>query len=256
MNFLWLFSYGQLHKNSSFMKTKIKVAVANRKPRNINCDTLIIRIQIRRSLLLTFEPSHDFLRWSRESERLGEQFFNYGADSLLTLKILRLWQHPNEHIKHVFLLLDSSAYTLLCFFFKIRTFMSKILETENKFQHRWWKNDYAGTASICHFCFQVTETFQRQSTLALVRNSVFIQAVYVCGKLKRRIALPRRLQIKWQRPSLYLPSPIYTLIQDLKWFFFLPCKWFACSCTYKQYRWTCSCEASRLGTVFFHHLGF
>lgn len=118
MNFLWLFSYGQLHKNSSFMKTKIKVAVANRKPRNINCDTLIIRIQIRRSLLLTFEPSHDFLRWSRESERLGEQFFNYGADSLLTLKILRLWQHPNEHIKHVFLLLDSSAYTLLCFFSK------------------------------------------------------------------------------------------------------------------------------------------
>jgi len=255
MNFLWLFSYGQLHKKSSFMKTKIKVAVANRKPRNINCDTLIIRIQIRRSLLLTFEPSHDFLRWSRESERLGEQFFNYGADSLLTLKILRLWQHPNEHIKHVFLLLDSSAYTLLCFFFKIRTFMSKILETENKFQHRWWKNDYAGTASICHFCFQVTETFQRQSTLALVRNSVFIQAVYV---VNWKEGLHYLEGCRSSDRGLHYTSPLPSILSSRTWndFFFLPCKWFACSCTYKQYRWTCSCEASRLGTVFFHHLGF
>lgn len=127
-------------------------------------DALILRIQISKSLLLNSQTSHDFLRWSRDFEKLHLWFFNYGVGNLWTLKIPRLLQHPNEHIKHVFLLLHSVvsfAYTHV--FFKIRPFMSKRLETENNFQHGWWKNDYANTASICHFCFQVTETFQRQT---------------------------------------------------------------------------------------------
>lgn len=127
-------------------------------------DALIFRIQISRSLLLISQPSHDFLRWSQDFEKLYLWFFNYGVGNLWTLRIPRLQQHPNEHIKHVFLLLHSVFFlrTHIFFFFKIRPFMSKRLETENNFQHGWWKNEYANTASICHFCFQVTETFQRQ----------------------------------------------------------------------------------------------
>lgn len=114
--------------------------------------------------------------------------------------------------------------------------MSKTLATENNFQHGWWKNDYANTASICHFCFQVTETFQRQRVPSRCGETALYPGS-LCGKLKRIVTLPRRLQIKWYRPWLYSSSPIYPPIQDLKWFFFLLINgllFHQCSCVYNR----------------------
>lgn len=70
MNFLWLFSYGQLHKNSPFNKNKNASSCYKEEAENKIHDTLFFRIPIRKSLLQISQPSHDFLRPSRDLKNL------------------------------------------------------------------------------------------------------------------------------------------------------------------------------------------
>lgn len=183
-------------------------------------DALIFRIQISRSLLLISQPSHDFLRWSQDFEKLYLWFFNCGVGNLWTLRIPRLQQLPNEHIKHVFLLLHSVFFlhTQIIFFSK----------SDHSCQRDWrQKTTFSmgdgkmSMLTLPAFATSVSK-WLRLSRDREYPHAAEKQLLYpgsLCGKLKRIVTLPRRLQIKWHRPWLCSSSPIDPPIQDLKWFF-------------------------------------
>lgn len=81
----------------------------------------------------------------------------------------------------------------------------------------------------------------------------------LCGKLKRIVILPRRLQIKWHKPWRCSSSPIYPRIKDLRWFFsssLMVCYVTGARVCTTEHRQACNHLVSHLGTVLLHQLGF
>lgn len=163
---LWIFydcfpmgNYTRIHL---LMKTKIQAAGCKGEGENMSHEAFIFRIQISKSVANSSTISRVFKMISGFCKALSI-IFQLWSEELVNPENTQVMTAPNEHIKEVSLLLHSVvSFAYTHFFVRIRPFMSKRLETENNFQYGWWKNDSANTASICHFCFQVTETFQRQ----------------------------------------------------------------------------------------------
>lgn len=62
VNFLLLFSYGQLHKNSPLKKPQKLSSSCKEEAENIGHDALMFRIQSSESLVLMHQTSYNFLR--------------------------------------------------------------------------------------------------------------------------------------------------------------------------------------------------